>query len=209
MKSIRAWAWSEGVSNFGDELGISVLSRLGYDVERVPEMQDAEVLSAGSLIESASVNAAPGATIWGSGLMHGSPTSTSGLNVAVVRGRLTARAIGMPDLPTGDPGSLVPHLWGRPKARWGLGVVRHYVDDDPYPGVDVVIDASWPVDEVIDAIGSCRSIASSSLHGIIVASSWGIPTMRIPHDGVAGGNFKWIDWMSGTQDGSELLRNLP
>lgn len=208
-KEIRVWAWSEGVRNFGDELGPAVLERLGYDVVRVTDMDDADVLASGSLLESAEVNARTGTIVWGSGLMHGHPTDLGHLDVRAVRGALTATACGLSDVVTGDPGVLVPELWDRPRPRYGLGVVTHYVDEREYPWADVVIDASEPVDEVLDVIGACRRVASSSLHGLIVASAWGIPAVRLHHPDVAGGDFKWADWLSGVGDPKRLLEVLP
>jgi pyruvyltransferase len=206
---VKVWAWSEGVRNFGDELGPVILSKLGYDVERVDTIAEADVLSSGSLLERAAIDAKPGAVVWGSGLMLGAKTDLSHLDVRAVRGRLTAAACGLPDILTGDPGSLVPELWDRPKQAVDLGVVRHYVDDREYPWADGWISAAAEVDEVIDFIGSCRRVASSSLHGLIVASAWGIPAVRLHHPEVAGGDFKWADWLSSADDPRRMLEVLP
>lgn len=205
---LAVWAWSEGVVNFGDELGPHILTRLGYDVVRVESIADADLLASGSLLETAADHARPGAIVWGSGLMHDGAVDLSRLDVRAVRGRLTAAAIGR-DVVTCDPGSLVPALYRRPRVRHDIGVVRHYVDKRRYPWADVVIDASWPVDEVVAAIGSCRRIASSSLHGLVVASAWKIPTLRLHHQNVAGGDFKWSDWFTSDHDTDALLGCLP
>ena len=205
---LAVWAWSEGVANFGDELGPHILRLLGYDVVRVESMADADLLACGSLLEAAAVHARPGAIVWGSGLMHGESVDLSALDVRAVRGPLTASALGM-TVPTCDPASLVPQFYVRPKVRHGVGVVRHYVDKRSYPWADVVIDASRPIDEVIEVIGSCNKIASSSLHGLIVADAWSIPTLRLHHRKVAGGNFKWSDWFASDHDTNALVECLP
>lgn len=205
---IAVWAWSDGVTNFGDELGPHLLTRLGYRVVRVDSIGDADLLTCGSVLETAAVQARPGAIIWGSGLMYDDPVDISSLDVRAVRGRLTAEAIGR-EVPTCDPGSLVPHLYKQPPKRHEIGVVRHYVDKREYPWADVVIDASEPVDDVIAAIGSCHKIASSSLHGLVVAAAWKIPTLRLQHQGVAGGDFKWCDWFTSDHDVDALLGCLP
>lgn len=206
---MKVWAWSEGVRNFGDELGPVILSRLGYDVDRVETIGEADVLTSGSLLENAATDAKPGAVVWGSGLMMGHQTDLSHLDVRAVRGRLTASACALPGVVTGDPGSLVPELWDRPRPAVNLGVVRHYVDERDYGWADAEISAHANVDEVIEFIGSCRRVASSSLHGLIVASAWGIPTVRLHHPGVAGGDFKWADWLSSADDPRRLLEVLP
>jgi pyruvyltransferase len=206
---VKVWAWSEGVRNFGDELGPAVLQRLGRDVERVLTIEEADLLTCGSLLENAAVSAKPGTVVWGSGLMHGRPAGLAHLDVRAVRGRLTMRACGLPDVVTADPGALVPELWPKPAPSRDVGVVRHYVDDEPYPWADATIDADAPVDEVIEFIGSCRRVASSSLHGLIVAHAWHLPILRLPHPGVAGSDFKWADWLSGLHDPRRLLEVLP
>jgi pyruvyltransferase len=205
---LAVWAWTGGVANFGDELGLHILARLGYSVTRVEAIADADLLACGSILETAATEARPGTIVWGSGLMHDGPADLSALDVRAVRGRLTAAAVGL-EVPTCDPGSLVPHLYDRPRPRYGVGVVRHYVDKRAYPWADVVIDASSPVDEVIEAIGACRRVASSSLHGLVVAAAWGIPTLRLHHRDVAGGDFKWSDWFTGDHDVDALLGSLP
>lgn len=205
---LAVWAWSEGVANFGDELGPHILGLLGYEVVRVESMADADLLACGSLLEAAAEHARPGAIVWGSGLMHGNPVDLSALDVRAVRGRLTASAIGV-EVPTCDPASFVPQLYERPAVRHRVGVVRHYVDKRPYPWADVVVDASQPIREVIEVIGSCAMIASSSLHGLIVADAWGIPTLRLHHRKVAGGNFKWSDWFTSDHDVNAMLECLP
>jgi pyruvyltransferase len=206
---LAVWAWSEGVQNFGDELGPAILKRLGYEVRRVESMADADLIACGSILEAASREARDDTVVWGSGLMRdGEAVDVSRLDVRAVRGPLTARLIGV-DVPTCDPGYLVPHIYRRPMGRHRVGVVRHYIDKRTYPWADLVIDASEPVDTVIDAIGSCHTIASSSLHGLIVADAWGIPTMRLHHRRVAGGNFKWADYFASNRDVDRLLECLP
>lgn len=205
---LAVWAWSEGVVNFGDELGPHLLARLGYQVRRVPEIHQADLIGCGSVLEGAARNARRGAIIWGSGLMHGEPVDTRRLDIRAVRGQLTASVLGV-SVPTGDPASLVPMLYERPRVKHGLGVVRHYVDQHPYPWADIVIDTTDPIDDVIAGIGSCARVASSSLHGLIVAEAWGIPAIRLHHAEVAGGNFKWLDWFSADHDMKALLERLP
>lgn len=207
MKPIRVWAWSEGVANFGDELGPAILQRMGIEIERVDTIAEAQLVTCGSLLEHAAQEAKPGTVVWGSGLMYGDPVDVSHLDIRAVRGNLTARALGL-DVPTGDPGSLVPWLWSKPKIQHQIGVVRHYVDQREYPWADVVIDAGCPVDEVIELIGSCCQIASSSLHGLIVADAWGIPTIRLHHPDVAGNDFKWADWFIGGDNLDRFLDAL-
>lgn len=188
-----------GRPNFGDELGPEVLERLGYRTRRVP-LPDAEIISAGSILGDALRRGRDGLLVWGSGLIRPTEVPPHRLRICAVRGRLTASALHV-DVPLGDPGILVPRLWRRPRVRFRLGVVPHYVDKRSFAWADRVIDVSRPVTEVIESIGSCSTIVTSSLHGLIIAQAWGIPTMRLPHDGVVGGDWKWVDFVSAL-DGS-------
>jgi pyruvyltransferase len=192
MSDIGMWWWRPkgGGSNFGDELGPAIVQRLGHTVRRV-RFAEAELVACGSILNYLPN---PSTAIWGSGLMHPDPVQPFH-SVHALRGHLTAARLGH-DVPLGDPGLLVGALWDRPKVRHRLGVVRHFVDATHYPWAEVTIDATSPVEEVIAGIGACATIASSSLHGLLVAISFGIPAMRIPHSEVKGGNFKWLDALS-------------
>ncbi|MGW7520071.1 polysaccharide pyruvyl transferase family protein [Streptomyces sp. NPDC054796] len=205
MSVVAVWNWSQaGVRNFGDELGPALLERLGYRVRRVPHIGEADVIACGSVLEYTQ-QARPGLIVWGSGLIRGGECDTSRLDVRAVRGRLTARRLGV-TVPLGDPGLLVSALWDRPPVRHPVGVVPHYLDDRPYPWADTVIDVTRPVDEVIAAVGECAAVLSSSLHGVIVAQSYGIPAMRLHHDQVLGGDFKWADHATALAEPVEALQ---
>lgn len=183
-----------GKPNFGDELGPEILQRLGYRTRRVPLMS-ADIITAGSILGSALRKKPENLVVWGSGLLRPVTEAEHNFRVCATRGRVTAEALKV-DVPLGDPGILVSRLWKRPMVRYRLGVVPHYVDTRSFPWADRVIDVSRPVTEVIEEIGSCAAIATSSLHGLIVAQSWGIPAMRLPHEQVVGGDLKWVDYLS-------------
>lgn len=206
MNELAIWSCPD---NFGDLLGPEILRRLNYRVRIVENMGDADLVACGSIIDMVAPVARPGCIVWGAGLMNPEAVDVSHLDVRAVRGRLTADALALQGLPLADPGVLVPELWPRPPVRHRLGVVRHYVDAEPYPWADVQITTRASVDEVIDFIGSCERIVSSSLHGLVVASAWGIPCVRTHHPDVLGGNFKWLDWMSGASSPKDLLAVLP
>lgn len=207
MTDVWWYRLRDGTTNFGDELGPEILKRLGHTVKRVP-LDHAEIVTCGSIIEQVG----PDSLIWGSGLMYDRPAKPK--RVLAVRGALTAARLGLEDPVLGDPGLLVPLLWERQPARHRLGVVPHYIDTRSFPDADLIIDPTQPVDEVIKQITSCSTIASSSLHGLVVADAFGIPTMRLPHPKVKGGDMKFLDYVSAL-DGpldviqDRLLKALP
>ena len=217
---MRVYAWRhQNFTNFGDELGYELLKRILGDVERVANPAAADIISIGSILGS--VRYKPGTVVWGSGFIKANQLTSSGLKFAAVRGRLTAVRLSQLGVWTescamGDPAVLVPRFWPKSDAKSDdhvVGWIPHYIDDKDPGGWNLKIDVRAPVDEVISQISSCRAILSSSLHGCIVADAFGIPSMRLHHEAVIGGNFKWADYMSArsqpinlTQD--RLLRAL-
>lgn len=191
-KVINAYWWRprKGPYNFGDELGAIILRKLGFKVRRVSFVK-AEYLLTGTMLDSAEIKN-PNITVIGSGSGH-THKANHNFRVLAVRGKLTAKALRAGRVPLGDLGLLASRIWPKQPAQYNIGVVRHYVDQDKYPFADIVIDASEPAEDVIKKISSCRVILSSSLHGCIVADSYGIPNMRIARDDVITGNWKWMD----------------
>lgn len=191
-KVIRAWWWrpDKFPFNFGDELGAVTLRKLGFRVRRVP-LSEAEVVITGTILDIAETEN-PNVTVVGSGSGY-THDSVHNFNVLLARGSLTAANLRV-DVPLGDVGLLASRLWPKQKTQYGVGVVRHYVDTDEYPFADIVIGATERPEEVIRKISACRVVISSSLHGLIVADSYGIPNMRISRNDVITGDWKWMDY---------------
>ena len=105
-----------------------------------------------------------------------------------------------------DPGLLASKVFPYCGSCSGdVGVVLHYADKRIWSGVQRfedgdsyrIIDIEAPVAEVASSIASCRLILSSSLHGIIAAHSYGIPSVWLRlSDSVAGKGFKFFDYFS-------------
>jgi pyruvyltransferase len=103
----------------------------------------------------------------------------------------------------GDPALLLPRFHNRGvEKKYSLGVVPHYVDKNhPWVraarrrGVHIIdVQQENPLD-VVDDIRRCRAIASSSLHGLVVADAYGIPSAQLVLTGrVWGGQFKFNDY---------------
>ena len=61
-----------------------------------------------------------------------------------------------------------------------------------------IIDIQSSVEEFVRDVLSCENILSSSLHGLILAETYGIPTCRIVlSNKIEGGDFKFYDYYSG------------
>ena len=110
------------------------------------------------------------------------------------------------DIPTGDAGILASELLDKmPEKKYDVGVIPHICDLDgelvqtavrKYDG-GVLINVKDAPLEVIEQIAQCRTVISSSLHGLIVADSLGIPNMHVLFsDRPLGDGYKFDDYYS-------------
>jgi len=162
----------------------------------------------GSILKTAS--AKDNLIVWGSGFMGESDRLVKEpKKILAVRGHLTRDRIvdlGF-DCPKvlGDPALLYPQFY-KPNSekQYNLGIIPHYLDrNSPFlerfrsDSNIRIIDICSGINKVVEEIHSCRYIASSSLHGIIVADSYGIPSTWIEFSkNVPGNGFKFYDYFS-------------
>ena len=146
------------------------------------------------------------AVIWGSGILNEDFERKIKFNakhvkydIRAVRGPLTRDILircGY-DCPSvfGDPAILMPLIY-KPKnkiKKYKISIIKHYRDDTEIPNelheISVVTsDYKYFIDEI------CASelVVSSSLHGLIIAESFGVPTIWYNPQG--RGIFKYKDW---------------
>ena len=196
--------WWEDVQNFGDGLTPWLLPHYGF----VPVRQllpEARLVGVGSLLQR--LDAGYTGAIWGSGAIREDPRPLPAARVLAVRGRLSADVIGARGaVALGDPGILVSRIARRPRVRWAVGVVPHYTHRDSAVGAELtrrgggavrVIDVRQSAAAATREIAACAVVLTSSLHGLIVADSYGIPaawtTLEPP---LNGGDFKFRDYES-------------
>lgn len=194
--------WWEPVPNFGDLLTPLLLPDFGvFPVKAEPGRAD--LIGIGSLVQH--VPSSSRATLWGTGLIEDVPQDLPHITALALRGELTRERLGNPHVEAlGDPGLLLVRRVRRTPARHEIGVVPHYahLTDPEYlrlraasetAGV-AMIDVLRPPVEVARRIASCRTILTSSLHGLIVADSLGIPAIWMRGSlELAGGEFKFHD----------------
>lgn len=200
--------WFDGIANFGDALTPWILRRAGV----IPVLSTgaaADLAGVGSILEMLPDDFS--GSVWGSGLLHGQALELSLATFLAVRGELTRELVSAGDVALGDPGILVSRFLGRPALRWDVGIVPHHMhEDDPAwahlastPGQRVrVIDVRRGPSAVVRDIARCRTIISTSLHGLITADAYGIPalwTRREPD--LWGGRFKFDDYESALTPG--------
>ncbi len=139
-------------------------------------------------------------------LLYETPANTT-IHVAATRGPISERILsGHGALPSsgvhGDPVWLLPRFHHRPVAQtWDLGVILHlsdltdrdfevhfnplherYIVPPEFQGRVKLINTVTPVSvravmDKVDEIRSCRRIVSTSLHGLVIPESYGIPCL--------------------------------
>lgn len=157
----------------------------------------------------------PMVTVWGTGFVcykdKDNPFYRRDMRFAAVRGELSKKRVEKIlgrklDIPMGDAGILASYLLTEPvEKKYRVGIIAHYKEQnepvfqklvDVYPQ-SLFIDVRQIPDVVIRQIASCECIISSSLHGLIIADSLGIPNIHIKvSDKLLGDGFKFDDYYS-------------
>lgn len=181
--------WGRGLNNFGDCLQPDTLRYYGLTPVYVPSIDKSDVIMAGSILQL--IGKDYEGYIIGTG---GDEISYSFQNARIlaVRGELTRNKItlmeGVNNCELGDCGLLVKLVYPRNVLKkYRIGIVPHFVDLKnqaiyrllkKYPHEILMISPLQKPSKVIEQIKSCKCILSSSLHGLIVADSFGIPSKR-------------------------------
>ena len=146
------------------------------------------------------------AVIWGSGILNEDFERKIKFNakhvkydIRAVRGPLTRDILircGY-DCPNvfGDPAILMPLIY-KPKnkiKKYKISIIKHYRDDTEIPnGLHEISVVTSDYKYFIDEICASELVVSSSLHGLIIAEAFGIPTIWYNPQG--RGTFKYKDW---------------
>jgi len=199
--------------NWGDKLNPVLCRMLSgmnvvhcYDV--FPATAKPEHYVIGSSLERAQKRRG---VVWGAGFIDSAqgirqaPQRICALRGHLSRERLRELGVGAPDV-VGDPALLMPRLYtpGRPRRRYRVGVIHHCYERDialarpeALPEGYLFIDITGNLFDVIDQIVACDEIASSSLHGLVCAEAYGVPSTWIKlSDRPAGDGFKYRDYYS-------------
>jgi pyruvyltransferase len=213
--------WYKSIQNFGDSINPILIQLLtGKKAVWVNPLYYSRkhVLAVGSILSTANSHS----VVWGSGFLSEEDKCVQrSTEVRAVRGpesrqKLLEGGVECPEV-FGDPALLLPKVYSPNIEKENrLGVVVHYADANnswlegiqKEQGVKVLnIQEPDPL-RFIDDVLSCERIASSSLHGIILADAYGIPSTWIKlSEGVKGGGFKFLDYFTsvGRQDREPLV----
>ena len=162
--------------------------------------------------------------VWGSGFVK-RPIADSSVSrktyVTSVRGKLSAKYLSGFKGTLGDPALLIAKYFSPTfdeKKQNKIGVIPHYADKENeaiFKLINssesfVLIDVERPMAQVINEIAQMKVVISSSLHGLIIADSFGIPNFWVSvSDNVAGSGFKFLDYFSGVgRSEEEVLVDL-
>jgi pyruvyltransferase len=196
-----------GAGNFGDTLTALIL-----DYVNVPyqwsSAERAELFGIGSIVQA--IPDGFTGIVWTSGqICEPTRKDLRQAQVLALRGPRTLECTqcAEPDAVVLGDGGLLCDLFHRPAPkRFKLGIIPHYVHaaDPIVAAIAATSDEITLIDvcdsalEVIQRIGQCQHILSSSLHGLIVADSLGIPSEWLNLSGgagpVIGAGFKFRDY---------------
>lgn len=205
--------WARGgVSNFGDNLSPVLMEMLSG--KRVVHCNDIYNLTnkptyfaVGSILDKVKRD---NSVIWGSGFIRETDRlKVKPSNICAVRGPYTRSIILKSGVPCpeiyGDPGLLCPLFFApTSEKRYEIGLVPHFVDIQSAEvmkfGKDPLIktiNITDDIESLIQQINECKVIVSSSLHGIIIADAYKIPSKWIVFsDNVTGNGFKFKDYFA-------------
>lgn len=194
------------VNNFGDLIGPLVVGQLARSLPG--RGHDRRLVCVGSILHFAK----DGDVVWGTG-RNGKITDAehtwTNLDVRAVRGPRTrawllGRGIDTPAV-YGDPGLLLPTVFPKFAAsvvreKRGVTVVPNMNDAATWRDVDGFLDPTARLWTCIRTIAESSHVVASSLHGIIVAETFGVPvSLMLPE---AEDLLKYRDHFEGT--GREL-----
>lgn len=207
-----AYWWSVG-GNFGDLLTPVLLNHFAEVTTTYATPSASEIVVAGSVLDV--IPDGWQGIVAGAGKLHErTKTDLRDALVLGLRGQLTAKHVKLPkhaDIVIGDPGLLASELVLSEEGKYKLGVVPHWSDTELFQkelaqarrykyAEPICIPATGDPLEIIAKIGSCKKIVTSSLHGAVVADSFGIPRRLEPFARMAhaseGNTFKFRDYSS-------------
>lgn len=209
MGAIKLY-WSSSRPNVGDWLSPRIVAAQTSRPIEHALAKKCELMAIGSILHKAkNYWWSPVVDVWGSGFMHDRAPSRSKHRLHAVRGKLTReRIVNAADAALGDPGLLVSSVFANVASankKHAIGVIPHYTDNENtqlkaflkrYPQAKF-LDILNDVDSFIAEMTECEFILSSSLHGLIMADSFGIPNQwLVISDKVEGNNFKFHDYYS-------------
>lgn len=213
---IAVYQWQQ-VTNWGDLLSVPLLQRFAglTDAYETARPENADVIAVGSILGHMPPDW--DGHVLGAGKLRASDTIPPNARLWGVRGPYTAACASWQQerydrRVLGDPGLLADELVPATPRVHRLGVLPHWSDTvletrreflkfDP-----LIINPRREPLSVISDIASCDKLVTSSLHGMILADSMGIPRRfeMATQLGSEGGTFKHRDYSASIQTEFEV-----
>lgn len=162
------------------------------------------LLSVGSILDQCHTDC----IVWGAGFQNENESCENG-KILAVRGfetikRLKELNIAPPmsvNIAVGDPALLMPLLYKAKTAKCHkIGVVAHKADldfvIDSFPGYHLLDVMTDNVTAFMDDICSCEYILTTSLHGLILSHTYGVPALWMRKNWIGSDGFKFRDYFS-------------
>ena len=198
---MRIYHWDSDHGNFGDDLNRFLWPH--FMPELIDDDFDVLLVGVGTVL-SDEIPAARRRIVLGSGIGYGrlpADLDGPGWEILALRGPLSARVLGRPELAAADPAVLLPLMpdFPAPAARTGTVFVPHWTtaaaggwqEACAIAGVEF-LDPRGDAHAVIRRIASAGKVIAESMHGVIVADAFRVPWVAV----VTGRDtpFKWHDW---------------
>ncbi len=215
-------------SNFGDQLNPYLVKKMwGFNSFKINEgSKDPHVMMIGSILNEANSQT----LVLGSGFVGVNRFFEGVPRIITVRGKKTLQMVNdvgvkTDEISLGDPAILIPDYFTPSPGidKYDIGIIPHIIDMEYAQKIfgrkrgSRIIDLRLvgetfdEMESIINQICSCRCIISSSLHGLIIAHTYGIPGIWCEFsDMVIGEGFKFKDYMSahGVDEDSVPYLNL-
>lgn len=201
--------WWKAEPNFGDAINPLVVGHMAQREVVHTGPRKADLFAIGSMMQVVKrTHKEPREDggrlcVWGTGLLN--PVFGHGflkhVDVALVRGPITAALLTLELRRFGDPGLLINEVLPFDGTRGDrIGIVPHYtlmedqallafVASDP---AYLLIDPRGDPAQVCLQIAACAHVYASSLHGLIVADAYGVPNSWIEPSGQSW--LKYLDY---------------
>jgi pyruvyltransferase len=207
--------WWANTPNFGDllspylvkkltSLPVSLVGPNASGIKRLnPFVQDKfSYLAIGSIISRANSKS----VVWGSGAFgtENEKSLSKHATYLAVRGPLTRNLLRIHGINCpavyGDPALLIPRVFNPSvQKKYKVGVILRWAEKD-WNNVSVSDDlkkiylGTDDIEGTLLQILQCENIVSSSLHGIILADAYGIPSAWLSSETPKGLEFKFYDY---------------
>lgn len=188
--------------NFGDDLSPWLFGKLTGKPVFQSKGDGPAYVGIGSILNRVRDNS----IVWGTGSFGPEPPREinrraryTAVRGPLTRARVLDRGAACPRV-YGDPALLTP-LFYAPKARktHDIGLVLRWSEDKwlgrkAGDGVKIIDLGTRDVESVLNDILSCRRIITSSLHGLIIADAYDIPSAWLSSPSPKGREFKFYDY---------------